>query len=114
MEQAQRTRQPLPDFLKDAPELYRGLEFTLSSFMLLNTCRNVTFSEGPITYLDMCHYCGENDIYGTDRDDFIYLISSMDAAYLQWRRDNAKKQENGDGSPKDDEKSRGALGNGFR
>lgn len=81
--------------------------------MLLHSCRSVAMCEGPITYLDMCVYCDHNEIYGTDKDDFIHLISKMDAAYLEWRRENDKKRDKEPENKDEGKKPRGGLGGGF-
>lgn len=90
LEQCKRYRLPVPDKIRNAPELYRGLEFTYQGFLDLNTCRSVGLAAGPIRWTDIVKYCEVHDIHGQQAEDFIYLISVMDAAYLKHKAEKAK------------------------
>lgn len=92
IEQAYRQRMPLPPKIANAPELQVGLEFYYSAFLELTSCRFLGFGEGPISYLAMQNYCEVNDVVGEQRDDLVYHIQQMDAAYLKWRGTQLEKK----------------------
>jgi hypothetical protein len=92
LEQCYRLRQPVPDKIKNAPELQRGLEFYYMAFQDLHTCRNSggMSGDGPISWFAMNDYCDRLGVWHDDREDLIFLVGKMDDAY---RKHVAKKHE---------------------
>lgn len=54
------------------------------AFLDLTTCRQQGYgAEGPITWLSVDEYATRNGYFGEQREDLHYLISKMDAAYIE-------------------------------
>lgn len=83
---------PLPPKIQNAPELQVGLEFYYAAFLELTSCRFLGFGEGPISYLSIQNYCEIHEVEGEQRDDLVYHIQQMDAAYLKWRASQLEKK----------------------
>lgn len=83
-------RRPLPDFIKNAPELMPGLELYLNAFWELHTCRQIGFGVGPIPWTAVRHYGNMLDLDELEFSEFSYLIKQLDSAYLQWRNEQDK------------------------
>jgi hypothetical protein len=84
---------PLPDKIRNAPELFLGLELFYLSFMDLSSCRGQGYgTEGPIGWLQISDYCYIHGIIGEQRDDLIYHIQRMDEAYLLFKTKKLKQQ----------------------
>jgi len=67
-----------------------GLELYYSGFVDLTSTRSVGFSLGPISLLKMIEYCEAVEIEGEQREDFLWLVSRLDAKYLDWSANRAK------------------------
>lgn len=76
---------PLPDWIKNKPELEIGLEFYYMSFMDLSTCRSIGMGEGPIPWIALKQYAEVYDIYGIEFERFVTILNNMDTAYLEER-----------------------------
>lgn len=81
---------PVPDRIKNAPELYLGLDLFYGGFLDLTTCRQIGMAEGPISWSTIAEYCAYNGISGEQEEDFFYFITKMDSEYLKYQ---AKKIE---------------------
>lgn len=91
VEQCRINKMPLPDFLKDKPEIKFGLEFYWKAFWELSTCRAIGMGEGPIPWGAMNDYAERHGIYGDEFDRFVLIIKGMDAAYLEHRHKMQKR-----------------------
>lgn len=91
--QSMRSGMPLPEKIRNAPALELGLDFFFRAWVELGSCRSVGMEEGPIPWDSIRKYCNEYDIVGELREDTFYLVRSMDNAYLDSRREKAKKQQ---------------------
>jgi hypothetical protein len=92
VQQAQRTGMPLPPQVKEAPELWPGLELYLMAFMELTSCRGLGYGAvGPIPWLAIHHYCEAHDVSGEQREDLLYYVQHMDKAYLDWQTKKGKE-----------------------
>lgn len=61
-----------------------GLELFYMAFMDLTSCRGQSYgSEGPIGWLSINDYCRVHGIIGEQREDLIYHVQRLDAAYLE-------------------------------
>lgn len=90
MEQAVRSGQPIPDKIKNAPEVLPGLEFYYVAFCRLSTERQIGMAEGPIPYYAARRFADE---YGLDEADFErmwYLVSRLDQEYIRYREKQNK------------------------
>jgi len=86
---------PLPDRIKNAPELLLGLEIFYMAFMDLTSCRGQGYgTEGPISWLSINEYCVIHGIIGEQRDDLIYHVQKMDEAYLKFKAKKLKATTN--------------------
>ena len=93
IQQAQRQGGPLPERIRNAPELFLGLELYLMAFMELTSCRGLGYGAmGPIPWMAIQRYCEVHDIQGEQREDLFYFVQKMDKAYMDWQRDKAKQQ----------------------
>lgn len=81
--QCMRDGLPLPDRIKDAPELQLGLELFFGAFLELSSCRFIGLEEGPIPWLAIHQYCQAYRIRGEQREDMFLHIRSMDNAYFK-------------------------------
>lgn len=88
VEQCVRGRLPYPDAIANAPELHPGLNLFYTAFLDLTSCRTLGYSQGPIPWLAIHHYCEANEIEGEQREDMFYHVAHLDKAYLDW---SAKK-----------------------
>lgn len=100
LDQAHRNNMPIPDKIKNAPELLPGLDLYFVAFMELSTCRTVGMGEGPIPWTAMRDYAidhlGVEE--GIEFDRFVSLIRGMDIAYLEYqdkKRDSDAKANKG-------------------
>lgn len=84
-------RQPLPEAIANAPTLYLGLDFYFRAFLDLNTCRDMGMGRGPLPWTALVQYAGEMGLTGEDKEDFLYLLQKVDNDYLEWARDQDKK-----------------------
>ncbi len=84
IEQCYSQGRPLPDFIKDAPELCLGLDIFFKGFTTLTTCRPIGMSGvGSIPWTAMNDYCIHIGLTGEDHEDFCYLVSKIDQEYVK-------------------------------
>lgn len=76
-------RRPLPDFVRDAPDLLPGLEFYFNAFLALTTCRVNGFGMGQIPWTAINEYCFTYGIDGDEREDMQFVIRKMDEEYIK-------------------------------
>lgn len=83
MEDCVRYRRPLPDAIRDAPELEFGLELFYIAFSDLSSSRQLgEVVPGPIAWGDIQRYCEVYGIEGEQREDLFYHVQHLDKAYL--------------------------------
>lgn len=100
LEQAMRYRTPIPDKIKNAPELHFGLELYWGAFFDLNTCRQVGMGIAPIPWTSILEYAMVHELDSEATDDLFYFVRTMDHAYIEHHSKQTKKE-------KKDGKSRG-------
>jgi len=76
--------QPLPARIQNAPELWLGNRLYYDGFLDLTSSRPVSMALGPLSILTLMEYCYITGIEGDQRDDFIWIITHLDAKYLEW------------------------------
>lgn len=80
----------MPVWLKNAPSLDPSLSHFYAAFCELTTCRMFGMSPGPIPWTAVMAYADDQQLYGMDRDDLLYLVRAMDTAYLNHAEDQSK------------------------
>lgn len=88
--QALQAGAPLPDRIKNAPELKLGLELYLNAFFDLDAERPSSFDIGSIPWSKMKDYACFYDFDEDQTEDLIFFIKRMDAAYI--KRQKAKQK----------------------
>lgn len=81
---------PLPDAIKNAPQLFLGLELYFQGFLELNDERQIGMAAGPIPWRALQQYCEVYDIVGDQKEDFFFHIKSLDAEFLRWQGEQSK------------------------
>lgn len=81
---------PLPDRIRNAPELNLGSELYYTGFLELTSCRQLGMGIGPIPLLSILEYCIIRGIDGEQGEDFLWFIQRLDAKYLDWSAARAK------------------------
>ena len=83
---------PIPERIKEAPELWLGNELFYTGFLELTSCRSIGPALGPIPLLSILEYCIIKGIEGEQQDDFVWVIQRLDHKYLEWSRARAKSK----------------------
>lgn len=83
-----RSQLPIPERIKNAPELRIGLQLFMTAFMDLHSCRPAGFGLSPIPWTAIHDYCERLDIIGEQREDLLYHVQALDDAYrLKHKKD---------------------------
>ncbi len=91
VEQAMRSGAPIPERIKNAPELNAGLELYLLAFMELTSCRGLGYGAiGPVPWIAIDRYCEVHGIVGESREDVFYHVQRLDKVYMDWQTAKAK------------------------
>jgi hypothetical protein len=91
--QAAKSGMPLPERIKNRPELLPGLEFIWRAFWDLATCRTIGMGEGPIWWIAVNDYANRYGITDEDEfDRFKMLIKELDSVFLD-HRDKKRTRE---------------------
>ena len=91
LEQCYRQKMPIPESIKNAPELLSGLQFYYTAFYDLGSCRMGGMSEGEIPWSEARMYANTHELTGPEFHDFWKIIKEMDIAYLKFRADKRGK-----------------------
>ena len=83
---------PLPERIKNAPDLWLGNELFYKGFLDLTSSRPIGMALGPLSLLTIMQYCMIMEIEGEQRDDFIWVLTRLDQKYLDWSGKRAKPQ----------------------
>jgi hypothetical protein len=75
---------PIPNKIKNAPELLPGLELFYRAFHKLSTCRPVGMGPGPIPWTAVLAYGTMQELDQLQFEALEYHISRMDGAFLEW------------------------------
>lgn len=90
-----RERAPVPKKFQDSPELEIGDELWFGAFWDLNSCRQIGWDLGPISWLVVQEYCRHLGLSTEQTEDMHYYIAELDEVYLGWRK---SRQPPGKGS----------------
>jgi hypothetical protein len=77
-------RRELPDRIKNAPDLFMGLELTFNAFLELNTTRSTGWSAGPIPSWCIAEFVNRVELSEEEGEDLHYLIRLMDQEFLKY------------------------------
>lgn len=77
---------PLPEKIKNAPEVETGLDLYIQGFFDLNTSRTIGMEEGPIPWSAIDGYCNSLELEDDQREDMFFFIRKLDSAYLDYFR----------------------------
>lgn len=83
---------PLPDRIRNAPELNIGSELYYIGFLDLTSCRILGMGLGPIPLLAILEYCLIKGIEGEQQEDFVWFVQRLDSRYLEWGAARAKSK----------------------
>lgn len=75
--------QPYPAEIRNAPEVFFGLELFFTAFWDLNSERQMGWGVGPIPFTSILEYADRHGIYGEQLDDLVFYVKAMDSAYLE-------------------------------
>jgi hypothetical protein len=92
IEQAQRLKMPLPDFIKNKPVLPPGLDFYMHAFQDVSTDRAIGMAEGPIPWSAVDRWAARHGVVGEEFDRLVIILRLMDEAYITYRSKEHKKQ----------------------
>lgn len=81
-----RAQLPIPEKIKNAPQLRLGLQIFLSAFMDLSSCRPVGFGLQPIPWTAVHEYCIALGLDAIQVEDMHYFIEQLDTAWLKKNR----------------------------
>jgi len=86
LRQAKQFGGKLPERIVNAPSLFTGLELYFSAFLDLTSCRALGYSsEGPISWLSINEWALVHELDAEQRENLLYFIPRMDAAFLEHR-----------------------------
>lgn len=86
LEQARRYKTPLPERIKNAPDLAPGLELYHTAFFELTSDRHgIHQTEGPIPWTAMDRWATRHGLDDDAFDDLVYLLGRMDEVYLKFK-----------------------------
>lgn len=75
---------PLPERIKNAPDLWMGNELFYKGFLDLTSSRPIAMALGPLSLLTIIEYCMIMGIEGEQQEDFIWVLQHLDQKYLDW------------------------------
>jgi hypothetical protein len=81
---------PLPDKIKNKPEVKLGLELYWKAFQDLSSDRDIGMGVGPIPWSSMNEWGARNHIRGDDFERFVAVLRGMDSIYMDKQSKKAK------------------------
>ncbi|QEA09746.1 tail chaperonin [Pseudomonas phage Iggy] len=96
MEKARQFGGPLPEAMRNAPQLLPGLDVYLEAMRELSSSRAMTeIGEGPIPYSEILVWLDENEWYNKeDRKYAIRVIQELDKAYCNYQSNKLTEARN--------------------
>lgn len=86
-----RSGEPLPDRIKNAPDLICGLELFFAAYQELETERQIGFGLGPIPFTAILKYVEFYQLEKEQADDLIYFVRKLDTHFMIEQAKKAKK-----------------------
>lgn len=87
-----RRRQPLPDVIANAPQLFPGLEAYYEAFTELSTCRTNGMAMGPIPWSAINEYAKRYDYTGEGFDYLVRMVRALDDTFLAYDKAEADRK----------------------
>lgn len=91
IEQARKMGMPIPDKIKNRPQLISGLEFYWRAFTDLSADRDIGMAEGHIPWTAMNQWALRYDIWGYEFERLVLILKKVDTAYMEKRHSQHKK-----------------------
>ncbi len=91
IEQARKMGMPIPDKIKNRPQLTSGLEFYWRAFTELSADRDIGMAEGHIPWTAMNQWALRHGIQGDEFERFVSILRIVDTAYMEKRHSQHKK-----------------------
>ena len=95
---ARKQNMPVPDKIKNAPELNIGLMFYWKAYQDLTSDRDVGMGVGPIPWLSMDSWGARNRVRGDDFERLVAILKDMDATFMEHNSRKNKSKSKGKGS----------------
>lgn len=83
LRQAKLARQPIPDFIKNKPELDSGLDLYLQAYFDLDGERTHAFGPTPIPTTSIIAYAQAFKFGDEELDDLVFYVRAMDTENLK-------------------------------
>ena len=84
---------PIPEKIKNAPELYMGLQLFFNAFTDLSSSRGASgLSEGLIPWWVIQDYCDRNELDADTTEDMHYHICQLDLARAKYYKRKEEKR----------------------
>ena len=82
-------RNPIPEAIRNAPELLPGLGLYYDAFLELSPSRGRTAlgEELAINWKDLHDYCSVYGIEGDQKEDFLVILRYLDQEFLNYKRE---------------------------
>lgn len=106
IEQAIQAGEDLPDKVKNAPQLLRGLSLYYNAFQELTSCRAFGMGVGPIPWQAINDYCLTYEITDEQREDMFFYIGVLDATYRTHVETKSKQDKTPIGGKKTKQRGR--------
>lgn len=74
---------PLPDKIKNKPEITTGLDLYWKAFQDLSSDRDIGMGVGPIPWSAMHTWASRNHIRGDDFERFVLVLRGLDNVYME-------------------------------
>ena len=84
---------PLPEKIKNRPEVPVGLDLYWKAFSDLNSDRQIGMSEGPIPWSAIHRWGFRQGIWGEEFERLSAVIQGMDMAFLDFRASQGEKNK---------------------
>lgn len=91
IEQARKMGMPIPDRIKNRPQLATGLEFYWRAFTELSADRDIGMAEGHIPWTAINQWALRHDIQGYEFERLVSVLKIVDTAYMEKRHSQHKK-----------------------
>lgn len=93
IQQALRAKEEIPEAIRNAPELFPGLEFFYGAFWDLNTTRSMGMAEGYIPITAVWSYGDRLQLDEETQHHLEYLVKVMDMEYINYRQQEMEKKK---------------------
>ena len=74
---------PLPDKIRNKPEITTGLDLYWKAFQDLSSDRDIGMGVGPIPWSSLNAWAARNSIRGDDFERFVMVLRGLDNIYME-------------------------------